>query len=328
MHDHHAHARTRAGANQRRLLIALTLAATYMLAEVVGGLLTGSLALLADAGHMLSDVVALAMSVAAIRIAQRPATPERTYGYYRTEILAALLHGVLLVCVSVGIFFEAYERIGRPTEVLGGPMLAVAAGGLAINLIGLTILNAGKRDSLNVRGAWLHVVSDALGSVGAITAGALIWAFGWTWADPVASIAIGLLIIHSSWALVREAVAVLMEGAPAHIDVEEIQRSLAELSGAQAVHDLHVWTIASGMVSLTGHVVAKDGHSQGDLLQEVCDLLYRRFQIAHATIQIEPAEFQEPGGGCFVEEPASSEALADTPRIFEHGSGSQPGEAS
>lgn len=311
MYDHHAHVRTRAGANQQRLLIALALAATYMLAEVAGGLLTGSLALLADAGHMLSDVVALSMSVVAIRVAQRPATPERTYGYYRTEILAALLHGVLLVCVSVGIFLEAYERIGTPTEVLGAPMLAVAAGGLAVNLIGLAILNAGKRENLNVRGAWLHVVSDALGSVGAITAGGLIWAFGWTWADPVASILIGLLIIHSSWALVREAVAVLMEGAPAHIDVEEIQRALAELSGAEAVHDLHVWTIASGMVSLTGHVVAKDGHSHSDLLQEVCDLLYERFQIVHATVQVEPSGFQEPGWVCLFEDSGPAKAPAE-----------------
>jgi cobalt-zinc-cadmium efflux system protein len=231
-------------------MIALALAATYMLAEVLGGLLTGSLALLADAGHMLSDVVALAMSVVALWIAQRPATPERTYGFYRTEILAALLHGVLLGCVSIAIFLEAYERIGTPTEVLGAPMLAIAAGGLVVNLIGLAILNAGRHDNLNVRGAWLHVLSDALGSVGAISAGALIWAFGWTWADPLASVLIGLLIIHSSWALVREAVAVLMEGAPAHIDVEEIQRSLTELSAVQAVHDLHVWSIASGMVSL------------------------------------------------------------------------------
>jgi cobalt-zinc-cadmium efflux system protein len=307
MHDHHAHARTRAGANQRRLMIALALAATYMLAEVLGGLLTGSLALLADAGHMLSDVVALAMSVVALWIAQRPATPERTYGFYRTEILAALLHGVLLGCVSIAIFLEAYERIGTPTEVLGAPMLAIAAGGLVVNLIGLAILNAGRHDNLNVRGAWLHVLSDALGSVGAISAGALIWAFGWTWADPLASVLIGLLIIHSSWALVREAVAVLMEGAPAHIDVEEIQRSLTELSAVQAVHDLHVWSIASGMVSLTGHVVAKDGHDHGDLLQAICDLLYQRFQIAHATVQVESTGFQEPGWVCLFEDSSPSE---------------------
>jgi cobalt-zinc-cadmium efflux system protein len=218
---------------------------------------------------------------------------------------------VLLGCVSIAIFLEAYERIGTPTEVLGAPMLAVAAGGLIVNLIGLAILNAGRHDNLNVRGAWLHVLSDAMGSVGAIAAGALIWAFGWNWADPLASALIGLLIIYSSWALIREAVAVLMEGAPAHIDVEEIQSSLTELSAVQAVHDLHVWSIASGMVSLTGHVVAKDGHDHGDLLQKICDLLYQRFQIAHATVQVESTEFQEPGWVCRFDQPASSKAPAE-----------------
>ncbi len=299
MHDHHGHRRSRAASNQRRLLIALALAGSYMLAEVAGGLLTGSLALLADAGHMFSDVVALGMSVLALRIAQRPPTPSRTYGYYRAEILAALIHGVLLVCVSIGIFLEAWERLGTPTVILGGPMIAVAVGGLAVNLIALGILSEGRHQNLNVRGAWLHVLSDALGSVGAIAAGTLIWAFGWTWADAVASVLIGVLIIHSSWALMREAVSVLMEGAPGHIDVPEIERALLAVSGVEAVHDLHVWTIASGMISLTGHVVAKDGQRQDDLLHHICELLARRFRIEHATIQIEPTDFEEPGGVCF-----------------------------
>jgi cobalt-zinc-cadmium efflux system protein len=297
MHDHGAHAGN-STTHQRRLLWALALAATYMVAEVVGGLLTGSLALLADAGHMLSDVVALAMSVVALRIAQRPPTPERTYGFYRAEILAALIHGVLLVCVSVGIFIEAWDRFGEPREILGGPMLLVAVGGLAVNLAGLAILEAGKDENLNVRGAWLHVMSDALGSAGAIAAGALIWLFGWTWADPVASLLIAVLIIHSSWALIREAIAVLMEGAPAHLDVGEIQSSLLAVDGVTAVHDLHVWTIASGRVSLTGHVVAGSGSAHADLLHEVCDLLHQRFSIGHATIQIEPPDFEDPGEVC------------------------------
>ncbi len=299
MHDHGANPRSRSGVDQRRLLIALVLAATYMLAEIAGGWLTGSLALLADAGHMFSDVVALAMSLVALRIAQRPATPARTYGYYRTEILAALIHGVLLVCVSAGIIYEATERLAAPTAVLGGPMLAVAAGGLLVNLIGLKILSEGRHESLNVRGAWLHVLSDALGSVGAMIAGALIWGFGWAWADPAASLLIGGLIIYSSWSLIREAVSVLMEGAPAHIDVEEIQRSLLALAGVETVHDLHVWTIASGMISLTGHVVIQEGQSPSELLRTVSDLVADRFQIEHATIQIEPMGFDEPEGECF-----------------------------
>ena len=299
MHDHGENPRSRSGVDQRRLVIALVLAATYMLAEIAGGLLTGSLALLADAGHMFSDVVALAMSLVALRIAQRPATPARTYGYYRTEILAALIHGVLLVCVSAGIIYEATERLAAPTAVLGGPMLAVAAGGLLVNLIGLKILSEGRHESLNVRGAWLHVLSDALGSVGAMIAGALIWGFGWAWADPAASLLIGGLIIYSSWSLIREAVSVLMEGAPAHIDVEEIQRSLLALAGVETVHDLHVWTIASGMISLTGHVVIQEGQSPSELLRTVSDLVADRFQIEHATIQIEPMGFDEPEGECF-----------------------------
>ena len=297
MHDHAARPQSRS--DQRRLVIALVLAASYMLAEVAGGLLTGSLALLADAGHMFSDVVALTMSVVALRIAQRPATSARTYGYFRTEILAALIHGVLLVCVSAGIIYEATERLTAPTPVLAGPMLAVATGGLLVNLIGLQILSKGRHDNLNVRGAWLHVMSDALGSVGAIAASLLIWSFGWMWADPVASLLIGALIIYSSWSLIREAVSVLMEGAPAHIDVEEIQRSLLALSGVEAVHDLHVWTIASGRVSLTGHVVIVNGESHSELLRRVCDLVSQRFRIEHATIQIEPTGFDEPEGECF-----------------------------
>jgi cobalt-zinc-cadmium efflux system protein len=178
-------------------------------------------------------------------------------------------------------------------------MLAIAAGGLVVNLIGLRILSEGRHQNLNVRGAWLHVLSDALGSVGTIAAGLVIWAFGWAWADAVASVLIGLLIIHSSWSLMREAVSVLMEGAPGHIDVEEIERALRAVHGVETVHDLHVWTIASGMISLTGHVVVKDGHRQEDLLHRICELLARRFQIEHATIQIEPIDFDEPGGVCF-----------------------------
>lgn len=296
-HDH-SHARPGAGADQRRVAIALSLSAAYMVAEIAGGLWTGSLALLADAGHMLSDVLALVLSLAAIRIAQRPPTPARTYGFYRTEILAALAHGVLLVWVAVYVVTEAIERFETPAEVLGGPMLAIATGGLAVNLVSLAVLHAGREHSLNVRGAWLHVLSDALGSVGAMTAGALVWGFGWYEADPAASLAIGCLIIYSSWALLREAVAVLMEGTPAHLDVVEIQDALGDLPGVVAIHDLHVWTITSGMESLTGHVVVKEGTDSGALLQEICDLLYERFGIDHTTVQIEPEDFREPGSVC------------------------------
>ncbi len=279
--------------NQRRLLIALALAASYMVAEFVGGLLTGSLALLADAGHMLSDVFALAMSAVAIQIARLPATPQRTYGYQRTEILAALGHGVLLVCISVYIFVEAYARARAPVEIRGLPMLAIAVGGLAINIASLLILRAGKGENLNVRGAWLHVMSDALGSAGAIVAALLIWAFGWMWADSAASVVIGLMVIYSSGSLLREALAVLMEGAPAHIDVEEVRRAMGEHRAVIGVHDLHIWTVGSGMISLSGHVVTKGACENGPLLRELGDLLLARFGIAHTTIQIEPEHFEE-----------------------------------
>jgi cobalt-zinc-cadmium efflux system protein len=271
----------------------LGLVVLYMAAEVVGGLVTNSLALLADAGHMLSDAGALGLSLFALWIAQRPATPKHTYGYYRTEILAALLNGATLVAISVYVFVEAFRRIGRPPEVEGGLMMVIAAGGLAVNLAGLWLLNEGRDASLNVHGAWLHVLTDALGSVGTIAAGGLIWAFGWEWADPAASIAIGLLVLWSSWSLLREAVAVLMEGAPGDIDVDEVRAALQNLRGVRSAHDLHVWTITSGLVALSAHVVAEGSRLPGPLLTEARALLHDRFGIEHVTIQVEPADFRE-----------------------------------
>ena len=302
MADVHRHGpeRTAApGRQQGRLAIVLALAAGYMLAEAIGGYLTGSLALFADAGHMLTDVIALSLGLFAVRLAQRSATPQRTYGYHRTEILVALAQGALLVGVALLLFVEAIERLGARHEILAGPMLAIAIGGLAVNLAGLALLAGGRANDLNVRGAWLHVLSDALGSAGAIIAALLVLAFGWTWADPLASIAIAALIVRSSWSLLREAVAVLMEWAPEHVDVEAIHRQLAGVPNVIAVHDLHVWTIASGMIALSGHVVVADERERGKLLQEMSDLLHERFGIDHATLQIETEDFREPGGVCF-----------------------------
>ena len=291
--------RAAASENRRRLLLVLGLSALTMLAEAIGGLWTGSLALLADAGHMLSDVSALSLSVLALSLAQRPRGPQQTYGHHRTEILAALANGVLLAGVSLSILVESVERIGRPTPILAGPMLAIASLGLAVNLAALGMLWSGRRHDLNVRGAWLHVAGDALGSVGAITAAALVLAFGWSWADPVASLLISGLVLWSAWTLLREAVGILMEWAPPHLDVREIERAIRGLAGVNAVHDLHVWTIASGMVALSGHVVAGEDRDPRKLLQEVSDLLHDRFEISHSTIQIESQDFDEPGGVCF-----------------------------
>lgn len=294
-HGHgHGHGGSYGAQHRKRLAIVLVLVTLYMVAEVIGGLLTNSLALLADAGHMLSDAVALGLSLFAIWIAQKPATSRHTYGYYRTEILAALVNGATLVAIALYIFVEAFRRLGEPPEVQGPLMMGIATGGLLVNLIGLWVLNAGRHESLNVRGAYLHVLTDALGSVGAMTAGALIWAFGWYWADPVASVAIGLLVLYSSWSLLRETVSVLMEGAPGHIDVDEVRGAIHALPGVQAVHDLHVWTITSGMVALSGHVVVGEEDFGQATLARVRSLLDDRFGIDHTTIQLE----QEPCGAC------------------------------
>jgi cobalt-zinc-cadmium efflux system protein len=281
--------------NRRRLFFTLVLVSLYMFAEFAGGLLSGSLALLADAGHMLSDAAALGLSLFAIWISQRPPTSRKTWGYYRIEILAALVNGVALVVLSIFILREAVERFQAPSPVNAPVMMAIAAGGLLVNVISLGILSGGREESLNIRGAWLHVLTDALGSVQAILAGALVWAFGWIWADPVASALISLLVVYSAWDLLRDTVGVLMEGAPRHIDVDEVRNCLMDLPCVLEVHDLHVWTITSGMESLSCHVVVEDGQSYCDALTEVRATLHGRFGIDHLTIQVEPVEMEEHG---------------------------------
>lgn len=295
-HGHsHGHHQGSGSRSRRSLILTLGLVIVYMIAELIGGWLSGSLALLADAGHMLSDAAALALSLFALWIARRPPTPRQTWGYYRSEILAALVNGATLVVISIFILIEAFERFRDPAPVNAPLLMAVAAGGLVINLIGLSLLSGSKDDNLNLHGAWLHVLTDALGSVQAIIAGALIWGFGWTWADPAASVLIALLVIWSAWHLLRDTVGVLMEGAPRHIDVDEVRNSLAGIDGVLEVHDLHVWTITSGMESLSAHVVVAEGQPPCDMLTVVRSTLHDRFGIHHLTIQIEPEEFQEQG---------------------------------
>ncbi len=275
-------------ASRKRIAITLALAAGYMVAEVVGGLFTNSLALLADAGHMLSDVAALALSLFAMWMAEKPATAKRTYGYYRAEILAALVNAAALGVIAIVIFIEAYARLHSPAEVIGPWMFAIACGGLAINLIGMWILHPGISDSLNVRGAWLHVASDAIGSVGAIVAAVLIWEFGWQLADPIASVAIAVLVLFSSWSLLKEALSVLMESAPGHIDVDEVRSALQGVDGVNSVHDLHVWTITTGLVALSAHVEPSGSLPAAQLLRRIRTVLHDRFGIEHTTIQLEP----------------------------------------
>ena len=285
-HDHqHDHGGD--GTNARRLTLTLVLVLLYMGVEVVGGLLADSLALIADAGHMFSDAGALGLTLFAMRFARRPATAQRTYGSYRAEILAALVNGATLVAVAMHIFIEAFERLRTPPEVQGGLMLAVASGGLLVNAAGLWILHTGHDANLNMRGAWLHVLTDALGSLQAIIAGALIWAYGWYWVDPLASVLIGLLVIYSSWSLIRQSVAVLMEGAPGHINVDDVRSALLALPHVANVHDLHVWTITSGFVALSAHVTCPGDHNHDSLLRQAQRMLAERFGIRHTTIQID-----------------------------------------
>lgn len=289
-HGHHGHAHAADlsnAANRRRLGVVLVLTLAYMGAEVVGGLLTGSLALLADAGHMLSDAGALALSFAALWIAQRPPDRSRTFGYHRAEILAALAHALSLFVVAGFVVVEAIERLGSPPEVQGPLMLGVAVGGLVVNVVGLFVLHGGQSDSMNVRGAWLHVLTDALGSVGVIVSAGLVWAFDVHLADPIASMVISVLVVVSAVPLLRGALRILMESAPGHIDVREVEAALTAVAGVSSVHDLHVWVISEGRDCLSGHVVADPDRDAQALLSELRDLLQARFGVGHVTLQIE-----------------------------------------
>ncbi len=269
-----------------------------MVAEVVGGLAANSLALLADAGHMLSDVAALTLSLVAVMFAQKPATPQRTYGFHRAEIIAALANGALLLALAVLIVREAWERLAAPPEVNGSLMLAVATGGLLVNLANLSILSGGRHTNLNVRGAWLHVMADALGSVGAMSAGAAIYFFGWRWADPVASFFVASLVIYSAWGLIRETLDVLMEGVPKGISVEEVSAALKALPGVVDAHDLHVWALTSGRNVATTHLVIREDADHQRVIDEANRVLATRFSIEHATIQVEHDELASQCNPC------------------------------
>jgi cobalt-zinc-cadmium efflux system protein len=294
-HTHaHGHAHpSRASRSKRKLLWVLALTAAYTLAEATGGWLSGSLALLADAGHMLADVAALALALAAVWFGSRPATPSKTFGYYRLEILAALTNGVVLVVIALVVLYEAYLRFHAPREVETSLMIPVAVGGLLVNLVCAWLLHGDHHDDLNVRGAWLHVLGDALGSVGAIAAGGLMSVFGWYRADPVFSAAIALLIVWSSWHLIRESTNVLLEGTPAHINLASVEESISETEGVERVHDLHVWTITSGREALSAHVVHARGVAPRELLIELRAKLHERFGVDHLTIQMETSDFED-----------------------------------
>jgi len=270
-----------------RLMWTLVLTGGFMGIEVIGGLWTGSLALLADAGHMLADVGGLSMSLLAAWFAQRPPTAVKTYGYFRTEILAALANGVILFLVAGYILYEAVLRLWTPPAILSGPMLIIAMFGLAVNLVGMGLLHRGSAESLNLRGAYLEVVSDALGSIAVIAAALLIHATGVYVIDPIVSVAIGLFILPRTWGLIRQALNILMEGVPPHLDIGEIEAAMVSVQGVRAVHDLHVWTLTSGKDVMSSHVVVDDLAAGDRILRQLHRLLHERFGIEHTTIQVE-----------------------------------------
>ncbi len=284
-----SHLRPTLHTHVRALWLVLVISAVFMVAEVVGGLLANSLALLADAGHMLTDVAAVALALFVAWIARRPATPQKTYGYLRLEILAALVNGAALLVIAGAIVWEAMKRMNAPPAVEPRILLGVATLGLLANVVSMRLLHAGHTDSLNVRGAYLHVISDLLGSVGAILAGAIIWLTGWTLADPIISVFVALLILGSAWRLVRDSVEVLLEATPRHIDPAEVETRLRAIPGVSTVHDLHVWTVTSGVIAMSGHLVVEDPHVNQRVLEDARRQL-NDLGIHHVTIQIERAE--------------------------------------
>src|SRR5688572_27649688 len=293
---HHGHHHDHGRNARNSLKLALIITAAFLVAEFIGALYTNSLTLLADAGHMLTDVAALSLSLAASWFSTKRATPQKTYGFYRVEILAALLNGVFLVLVSLYIFYEAYSRLLDPPEIKAGWMLVVASMGLLANLVSAYLLFGSHETSLNVRGAFFHVLSDAVGSAGAIIASLAILLGGYAVADPAISAIVGILILSSSWILIRDAVDILLEGTPSHVNIVSLQNDLKTIGGVESVHDLHVWTLTSGVLAMSCHVViSEEPLSRNLVLAEINELVRERFHIDHTTVQIEESGSEETG---------------------------------
>lgn len=285
-HDHGGHSR---GAGRRALTFVFFLTTAFLGLEVVGGFLTGSLALLADAGHMASDAVSLGLALFAVWLAERPATPRRSFGYKRAEILAALANGVTLVAVSVWIFVEAFRRLQDPQPILGGWMMAVAVVGLLVNVAGAVVLSRSGGESLNVEGALRHVLADLLGSVGVIVAAGIILLTGWRYADPLVSAVIGVLVLASSWKLLRDSTNILLEATPRGVDAEKVGRRMASAPGVEEVHDLHIWTITSGFPALSAHILVGRDENCHARRRDLEGVLAHDFGIEHTTLQVDHA---------------------------------------
>lgn len=286
-HSHHIHSD-----NLKKLFFVLLITVLYMFAEVVGGILTNSLALTADAGHMLGDSASLALSFVAIWLSSKKAPVQKSFGYYRAEIIAAFLNGLTLVLIAGLIIFEAYKRLMNIHQVLASGMLIVAFGGLIVNIIGAYLLHSGSHENLNVKGAFLHILADLLGSIGAIIAGLLMYFFHWYLADPIISFVIAVLVLYSSFGILKSTIEILMEAVPSWINIEDVQRSIENISNVSNVHDLHIWCINAKTIALSVHIVA-DLKFTDEILSATSEMLKEKFDIEHSTIQIEPIAFHE-----------------------------------
>lgn len=281
-HDHWHH-----GASRRRLAFVLVLTCVFLAVEVVSGVLTDSLALIADAGHMLTDVAGLVLAMAAMKFAERRPSPRRTFGYHRVEILAALTNALVLAAVAGYILTEAWQRFRAPEPVASVTVLLVAAVGLVVNLVGAYLLRQGSRSSLNVRGAYNEVMSDAVSSLGVMVGAAVITATGWLWVDPLVAVAIALFVVPRTWALVTEAIHILLEGTPREVDLEALRAAMEAVPGVKAVHDLHVWTLTSGVHALSAHAILREGAAHGTVLIALHTKVTGGFSIHHVTVQLE-----------------------------------------
>lgn len=281
--------------NKKQLKFVLLLTGSYLVAEVIGGIVTKSLALLADAGHMLTDVGGLALALFAINMTQRAASPKRTYGYYRAEILAALTNAVLLIGISLYILYEAYQRFRNPPEVSSKAMLIVASIGLIINIIGMLILRKSSQQSLNMKGAYFEVLSDMLTSIGVIIAAIIMLTTGWYYADPIISAGIGLFILPRTWILLKDAVGVLLEGTPSDVNIASLKETVLKIEGVIDLHDLHVWSLTSGMNAMSAHVAIKEGVSAKKMMEDIQATIKAGFKIEHTTIQVDETGYTEDG---------------------------------
>jgi cobalt-zinc-cadmium efflux system protein len=302
MSHNHAHRPGEQG-GKKRLIQAIVITGSWFIIELAGGIYSNSLALIADAAHMLTDLGALSLSLFALKISARPATHEKTYGYLRAEILAALANGIFLVLIGLYIFYEAYQRFWEPAEIRGIPMLVVALTGLAANLVTATLLFRSRNESLNLRGAFLHVLMDTLGSIGAILAGLLIWWRQMFLADTIVSVIVGTLVLYSSYKLVSESVDILLEATPRHLEISSILKDLGSVRGVVSIHDLHVWSISTRMYAMSCHVVLKEGEDSGSVLSELSRLMRDKYGVRHTTIQIEPEGWTPPYEVTFVKPP-------------------------